>query len=120
MQLDGSLIVLAGNVVGSTETNAIGESILQYGRRYCCAVFITIEFHEPCTPLINFKYIFRCARCKLENVKVLNNGIDWKSGDNQYWQHNVKRLQALKVILHGNAEFEATDVVIQVNWLLHC
>ncbi|XP_051121257.1 UTP--glucose-1-phosphate uridylyltransferase 3, chloroplastic [Andrographis paniculata] len=87
VQLDGSLNVLAENAVGSTETIAIGESILQYGRR--------------------------CARCKLENVKVLNNGIDWKSGDNRYWQHNVKRLEAVKVILHGNAEFEATDVVIQ-------
>lgn len=49
---------------------------------------------------------------------MLNNGIDWKSEDNRYWQHNVNRLEALKVILHGNAEFEATDVVVQVNWLI--
>lgn len=45
---------------------------------------------------------------------MLNDGIDWNSEDNRYWQHNVKRFEALKVILHGNAEFEAIDVVIQV------
>lgn len=38
MQLDGSLVVLAENVVGSTETNEIGEALLQYGRRYCYAL----------------------------------------------------------------------------------
>ncbi|KAG8390128.1 hypothetical protein BUALT_Bualt01G0051300 [Buddleja alternifolia] len=91
VQLDGSLTVLAKNVVGSPKTNGIGEPILQYGRR--------------------------CARCKLENVKVLNDGIDWNSGDNLYWKHDVKRFEALKVILHGNAEFEATDVVIQGNYV---
>lgn len=53
-------------------------------------------------------------------MKVVNDGIDWNSGDNQYWQHTVKRFEALKVILHGNAEFEATDAVIRVVWLSHC
>ncbi|KAL7108918.1 hypothetical protein ACP275_06G143000 [Erythranthe tilingii] len=89
VQLDGSLIILAENVVGSTKTNEIGEPILQYGRR--------------------------CARCKLENVRVLNGGIDWNSEDNLYWKHEVQRFETLKVFLHGNAEFEATDVVIQGN-----
>lgn len=39
LQLDGSLTILAENVVGSTKTNHIGEPILQYGRRYCCGKF---------------------------------------------------------------------------------
>ncbi|PIM98586.1 UTP--glucose-1-phosphate uridylyltransferase [Handroanthus impetiginosus] len=91
VQLDGSLIILAENVLGSTKTNEIGEPILQYGRR--------------------------CARCKLENVKVLNDGIDWNSGDNSYWKHAVQRFEACKVILHGNAEFEAMDVVIKGNYV---
>ncbi|KAL3652255.1 UTP--glucose-1-phosphate uridylyltransferase 3, chloroplastic [Castilleja foliolosa] len=91
VQLDGSLIILAENVVGSTKSNGIGEHILQYGRR--------------------------CARCKLKNVKVLNDGIDWNSGDNLYWKHDVQRFEALKVILHGNAEFEAKDVVIQGDYV---
>ncbi|KAK6145538.1 hypothetical protein DH2020_022358 [Rehmannia glutinosa] len=91
VQLEGSLIISAENVVGSTKTNGIGEPIVQYG--------------------------MRCARCKLQNVKVLNDGIDWDSGDNLYWKHDVQRFEALKVILHGNAEFEATDVVIQGNYV---
>ncbi|GFQ07401.1 hypothetical protein PHJA_002884200 [Phtheirospermum japonicum] len=91
VQLDGSLIILAENVVGSTKTNEIGEPILQYGRR--------------------------CARCKLENVKVLNDGINWNSDDNLYWKHDVRRFEALKVILHGNAEFEAKNVVIQGDYV---
>ncbi|KAK2982498.1 hypothetical protein RJ640_026341 [Escallonia rubra] len=89
VQLDGSLIILAENIVGSTRTNANGEPILQYGDR--------------------------CGRCKLKNVKVLNEGIDWNSGDNVYWKHDVLRFEALKVVLHGNAEFEAVDVTLQGN-----
>lgn len=34
LQLDGSLIVIAGNVMGSTRIDANGEPMLQYGRRY--------------------------------------------------------------------------------------
>lgn len=37
LQLDGSLVVLAENIVGSTETNEVGEALLQYGWRYCYA-----------------------------------------------------------------------------------
>ncbi|KZV39269.1 hypothetical protein F511_14570 [Dorcoceras hygrometricum] len=89
VQLHGSLIISSENVVGSATKSENVEPILQYGRR--------------------------CARCKLKNVKVLNDGIDWSSGENLYWKHKVRRFEALKVILHGNAEFEATDVVIQGN-----
>ncbi|KAK0592486.1 hypothetical protein LWI29_020045 [Acer saccharum] len=89
VQLDGSLIIMAENVMGSTRNNENGEPILQYGHR--------------------------CGRCKLHNVKVLNEGIDWSCGDNTYWKHDVKRLEAFKVILHGNAEFEASNVTLQGN-----
>lgn len=44
----------------------------------------------------------------------MNKGIDWSSADNCYWKHDVQRVEAVKVVLHGNAEFEATDVVLQV------
>ncbi|CAI9091754.1 OLC1v1026860C2 [Oldenlandia corymbosa var. corymbosa] len=91
VQLDGSLIILAENVMGSTVVNGSGEKILQYGKR--------------------------CARCKLENVKVHNKGIDWESGENVYWKHDVNRIEALKILLHGNAEFEAADVTLQGNHL---
>ncbi|XP_052198869.1 UTP--glucose-1-phosphate uridylyltransferase 3, chloroplastic [Diospyros lotus] len=89
VQLDGSLIVLAENILGSMNPAENGEPILQYG--------------------------YRCGRCKLQNVKVRNEGIDWSSEENIYWRHQVHRLEALKIVLHGNAEFEATDVVIQGN-----
>ncbi|RAL52331.1 hypothetical protein DM860_016180 [Cuscuta australis] len=89
VQLNGSLIILAENVMGSTTIDANGEALLQYGRR--------------------------CSRCKLKNVKVLNDGIDWNSRDNLYWKHDVQRFEAVKIILHGNAEFEAVDVILQGN-----
>ncbi|KAJ1417702.1 Nucleotide-diphospho-sugar transferase [Sesbania bispinosa] len=89
VELNGSLIVLADNIMGSMKTNESGDSILQYGQR--------------------------CGRCKLQNVKVLNKGIDWSYGGNVYWKHDVQRSETLQIILHGNAEFEATDVVLQGN-----
>ena len=57
----------------------------------------------------------RCARCRLQNVKVLNKGVDWDCGSNIYWKHDVHRLESLKIILHGNAEFDAIDVTFEVN-----
>ncbi|XP_068644219.1 UTP--glucose-1-phosphate uridylyltransferase 3, chloroplastic-like [Aristolochia californica] len=90
IQLEGSLIVIAENIMGSMRVNG-NERILRYGHR--------------------------CGRCKLQNVRVLNKGIDWKSNENVYWKHEVKRHETCKVILHGNAEFEATDVMLQGNHL---
>ncbi|XP_042512379.1 UTP--glucose-1-phosphate uridylyltransferase 3, chloroplastic isoform X2 [Macadamia integrifolia] len=89
VQLVGSMIIVAENIMGSTKMDENGDPILQYG--------------------------YRCGRCKLQNVKVLNRGIDWSYSENIYWKHEVRRLEALKVILHGNAEFEATNVVLQGN-----
>ncbi|XP_050209202.1 UTP--glucose-1-phosphate uridylyltransferase 3, chloroplastic [Mercurialis annua] len=89
VELHGSLIIIAENAIGSTMINSNGEAILQYGHR--------------------------CGRCKLQNVKVLNQGIDWSSGENVYWKHHVQRFEAVKVILHGNAEFEANNVILEGN-----
>ncbi|KAJ0909462.1 putative UTP--glucose-1-phosphate uridylyltransferase [Helianthus annuus] len=88
VQLDGSLMVVAENVMGS-HIDRNNESILQYG--------------------------YRCARCKLVNVNIQNKGINWSSDKNLYWKHDVQRFEALKVILHGNAEFEAVDVNLEGN-----
>ncbi|ESQ44484.1 hypothetical protein EUTSA_v10005783mg [Eutrema salsugineum] len=89
VQVDGSLIITAENAMGSTTINENGEPILQYG--------------------------LRCGKCKLHNVKVVNQGIDWKSKSNVYWRNDVNRLETCKIILHGNAEFEASNVTIQGN-----
>lgn len=63
-------------------------------------------------------FFSRCGRCKLQNVKVLNKGIDWSSTENIFWKHDVQRFEAFKIILHGNAEFEANDVILQVRLIL--
>ncbi|KAF6164905.1 hypothetical protein GIB67_017108 [Kingdonia uniflora] len=89
VQLDGSLIIVANNIMGSTRMDENGEPIMQYGQR--------------------------CGRCKLQNVKVFNKGIDWRSSENIYWKHAVRRFESVKVKLHGNAEFEATNVVLEGN-----
>lgn len=44
----------------------------------------------------------------------MNEGIDWNHGENVYWKRDVQRFEACKIILHGNAEFEATNVILQV------
>ncbi|CAI0416081.1 unnamed protein product, partial [Linum tenue] len=89
IQIDGSLIVIAENVMGSTRMDEDGESILHYGHR--------------------------CGRCRLENVHIVNKGIDWSCVDNVYWKHSVQRIEEFKVVLHGNSEFEACNVTIQGN-----
>lgn len=61
-------------------------------------------------------HLSRCGRCRLQNVRVLNKGIDWSSEKNVYWKHDVQRFETFKVILHGNAEFEAENVTIEVRF----
>ncbi|PAN19043.1 hypothetical protein PAHAL_3G245500 [Panicum hallii] len=89
VELDGSLIILADNIMGSTKKNKNGEQILHYGAR--------------------------CGRCRLQSVKIVNEGINWSSPNNVYWKHDVERSESVKIILHGNAEFEAKDVVLKGN-----
>ncbi|KAF3494442.1 hypothetical protein DY000_02056348 [Brassica cretica] len=89
VEVDGSLIINAENAMGSTTINENGEPVLQYG--------------------------LRCGKCKLHNVKVMNRGIDWNSKSNVYWRNDVNRLETCKIILHGNAEFEASNVTIEGN-----
>ena len=42
----------------------------------------------------------------------MNNEIKWNYSENIYWKHDVKRFEAQKVIVHGNAEFEAVNVTL--------
>lgn len=89
VQLDGSMIIVAKNIMGSTKTDEQEETKLQYGHR--------------------------CGRCKLNCVSVQNKGIDWNCIDNIYWKQYVKRKEELRIVLHGNAEFEATNVTLEGN-----
>lgn len=86
VEVNGSLLVKATNIMGSVHAEG-AESILQYGNG--------------------------CGRCRLHEVQIRNKGIDWNCESNVYWQHQVHRLEALEIILHGNAEFEASDVVLE-------
>lgn len=79
-----------------------------------CWIFSTITFIFWYICIINLLDGCRFGKCRLENVKILNDGIDWNSADNLYWKHDVQHFEALKVVLHGNAEFEAVDVILQV------
>ncbi|XP_020694032.1 UTP--glucose-1-phosphate uridylyltransferase 3, chloroplastic-like [Dendrobium catenatum] len=69
--------------------------------------------NEHGEPILHYGH--RCGRCKLENVKILNRGVDWLCAKNVYWSLDIKRIEMLKVQLHGNAEFEATNVVLEGN-----
>ncbi len=52
------------------------------------------------------------GKCELKNVSVINNGIDRKAKNN-YWKNEIARHEILEIILHGNAEFYACDVVLK-------
>lgn len=116
LQLDGSMIIVAESIMGSTRSNDKGEPILQHGHRFRITCFCLSSRIVPFDSRVQdwVHLLCRCGRCKLCNVTVLNDGIDWTSDDNVYWKHDVCRSEALKVILHGNAEFEAYNVTIQV------
>lgn len=49
------------------------------------------------------------GKCELHGVKVRNAGIN-RSQANIYWKNQIQREEALRIHLHGNAEFFACDV----------
>jgi hypothetical protein len=55
----------------------------------------------------------RCGRVRLTGVVVRNAGIDWSNPENCYWQHKVARREAVRIILHGQSEIEASNVVLE-------
>lgn len=56
------------------------------------------------------RYSELSGKCVLKRVKVLNEGIDRKSA-NRYWENKIKRHECLHIVLLGNAEFYAEDVL---------
>eukprot|EP01025_Chloroclados_australasicus_P021677 TRINITY_DN22728_c0_g2_i3.p1 TRINITY_DN22728_c0_g2~~TRINITY_DN22728_c0_g2_i3.p1 ORF type:complete len:857 (+),score=118.99 TRINITY_DN22728_c0_g2_i3:53-2623(+) len=89
VDVKGSLIVRAQNVVGRTEDNSKSNGHGDGDR-------LTFS-HE-------------CGRVRIENVKVENEGVDWSCQDNVYWKHQVRRLELCEIELIGNSEFEAFNV----------
>lgn len=59
------------------------------------------------------RYSHTTGKCVLKNVHVKNKGVHPKSSD--YWKNQLKRVEALKIILQGHSEFYAENVVFQGN-----
>lgn len=51
------------------------------------------------------------AKCFLRNVRVINQGRQ-KRPDQVFWKNQILRHECLKIVLHGNAEFEAENVTV--------
>ena len=58
------------------------------------------------------KYSEKTGQCILENVRVVNDGIDWDE-DHLFWKHEVKRKESLNIILHGHSRFIAKNIKIE-------
>jgi len=69
----------------------------------------------PLTGMREIKYSDKCGKCRLQNVKIENKGIDHARTENIYWKHEVKRREMCEIVLEGNAEFEAKDVTLEGN-----
>ena len=49
------------------------------------------------------------GKCRLKNVAISNEGIDY-SLSHTFWKNKIKRKEEMRIVLHGNGEFEAEDV----------
>ena len=79
--LDGSLLVLAKNVLGHDSQGIV-------------------------------RYSHNTGKCVLKNVRVKNKGINRKT-TRRYWKNQIKRHEALKIILQGHSEFYAENITFE-------
>jgi hypothetical protein len=114
MDVEGSFLVIADNVLGhfieekTPFTNHDGEEANGNGSSHP-------HHEEEHVELAHKKLIFsdRCGKIRLRNVTIRNQGIDWSHSSNAYWKHKVERKEACRVVLHGEAIFEAADVELR-------
>lgn len=52
------------------------------------------------------------GKCQLHNVEIHNKGIQ-RSAPNVYWKNQIKHLEKVEIILHGNAEFFAENIKLE-------
>lgn len=57
-------------------------------------------------------YSNKGGKCWLENVQVVNQGINFEARNN-YWANKIARKETLKIIIEGNGEFYAKDVIFK-------
>lgn len=107
IDVEGSLLVIADNVLGHYEDRVVEESSgnghIRNGNQQQ-----TIHHSEK-----ELVFSDRCGKLRLRNVTVRNQGIDWSHPENVYWKHRVTRKEACRILLHGEAEFEAADVELR-------
>ena len=58
------------------------------------------------------RYSHKTGKCVLKNVCVKNRGINRKA-TRHYWKNRIKRHEAFKIILQGNSEFFAENIVFE-------
>jgi len=73
-----------------------------------------VEATAPMGPTMNSVQFddSNCGRCRLHNVQISNQGIDWSETSNVYWSNFISRRERCSVTLEGNGEFDARDVVL--------
>ena len=62
----------------------------------------------------SIKYNEKSGKCSLQNVKVVNKGIDL-TANNQYWKNRIKRQESLSIVLEGSGEFFAKNITFKGN-----
>jgi len=76
---------------------------------------LSIVASDVMGPLSDGSIVFdddQCGRCRLQNVKITNKGIDWKNKSNVYWSATISRVERASIVIHGSGEFDAKDVTI--------
>jgi len=86
LYLDGSLLIDAKNVMGDFDANGFQR----YGES--------------------------SGKCALRDVHIVNAGIDRSAMSTPFWRNTFPRKEALRITLHGNAEFYAEGVSFKGNY----
>lgn len=108
LDLNGSLIVHALSVAGhiqDTNKSVQSENINQ-------PMALPQLASDVCTSEETIAFSEKCGRILLEDVTVVNKGIDWSHPENVFWQHKVGRKEAMIVFLRGRSEFDARGVTL--------
>ena len=54
-----------------------------------------------------------CGRCRLRNVVVTNEGVDWTAEGNVAWSATLTRRERCQITIEGNGEFDAKGVKLR-------
>jgi len=74
-----------------------------------------VEATQPMGPCKDGAVSFddaKSGRCRLVNVNVENEGIDWNESSNVYWSNFITRIERCSILLEGSGELDAEDVTL--------